>query len=106
MTSLIFINSYYNYFRMEASSCPKVVVADIDTKSFQHKQTVHVRQVCYNSCTDPERVMGSGVNFGGAINGKPGKSHLNDGLLMVVFGSSLPLHQLIMQLCACNYGNL
>ena len=43
---------------MEASSCPKVVVADIDTKSFQHKQTVHVRQVRNNSCLDPEEGTG------------------------------------------------
>ena len=34
----------YN-FRMEANSCPKVVVADLDTKPFLHKQTVHVKQV-------------------------------------------------------------
>ena len=32
---------------MEANSCPKVVVADLDTKPFQHRQTVHVRQVPY-----------------------------------------------------------
>lgn len=36
-------NEYLRRVRMEANSCPKVVVANIDTKPFLHKQTVHVK---------------------------------------------------------------
>jgi hypothetical protein len=32
---------------MEASGCPKIVVADLDVKSLNKKQTVHVKEVTY-----------------------------------------------------------
>lgn len=37
-------NEYLRRVRMEASICPTVVVADINTQNFKSKQTVHVRQ--------------------------------------------------------------
>ena len=48
LLTVLFIVNVFNFlcnFRMEASSCPKVVVANIDTKPFAHKQTVHVKHV-------------------------------------------------------------
>ena len=45
---------------MEANSCPKVVVANIDTKPFLHKQTVHVKHVS-------DRGLGDGMGWGSLI---------------------------------------
>ena len=33
-------------FSLEARQCPDVVVADLDTKNFSNRQTVHVNEVC------------------------------------------------------------
>ncbi|XP_060561601.1 gem-associated protein 2-like [Ruditapes philippinarum] len=37
-------NEYLRRVRMEASGCPKIVVADLDVKSLNKKQTVHVKE--------------------------------------------------------------